>query len=84
MGIFSPFGGRMFYSLKEISRMVGLSLSTLRRLCRIRKIPATKFNNRWFFNESQKRYVEEYAERAKKFGYRRQKNPSKEGNSANL
>lgn len=74
----------MFYSLKEISGMVGLSLPTLRRLCRIRRIPFTKLNNRYFFNELEKRYVEEYAEKAKKFGYRRQKNPKKESNSANL
>lgn len=74
----------MFYSLKEISRMVGLSLSTLRRLCGQGKVPAIKFNNRWFFNDSQTRYINEYAEKAKKFGYRRQKNLSKEGNSANL
>ena len=82
--ILKNFGGHMLYSLKEISKMVGLSLSTLRRLCCQGKIPATKFKNRWFFNGAQKRYIKEYAEKAKKFGYRRQKNPRKKFDLANL
>jgi len=70
----------MFWGLKEVKETTGLSLSTLRRLCLQKRIPALKFGNRWFFNESQKRYLEEYAEKVKKFGYRHPPEEVKAGN----
>lgn len=63
----------MLWILTEVSKKVGLSIHTLRRLCNLGMIPAIKFRGRWVFNEAQIEYAKEWAKRTKKYGYSRRK-----------
>lgn len=53
---------KVYYSLKEASTLVGLSVSTLRRDCIIGKLKAYKYGNKWLLSQECISHLKEIVE----------------------